>query len=196
MAEGRDSAATAAESGPLDGRPGTGCDAAVMVGHPHTGKITLRGDATDQAFLDAVKEAVGVAPPTSANTVAGAGHDAVLWLGPDEWLLVTREGRQTKAEAALRAALDGQHASIVDTSDARTTIRLHGTRARDVLAKGCPLDLHPRVFGPGQCAQTILARVDVLIHQRDDVPTYDIHVACSFARHLWDWLVDAAKEFS
>ncbi len=196
MAEGRDSAAAPAERSPLDGRPGTGCDAAVMVEHPHTGKITLRGDATDQAFLDAVQEAVGVAPPKTPNAIAGAGHDAVLWLGPDEWLVVTREGRQTKTEAALRAALDGQHASIVDTSDARTTIRLHGTHARDVLAKGCPFDLHPRAFGPGQCAQTILARADVLIHQRDDTPTYDIHVACSFARYLWDWLVDAAKEFS
>jgi sarcosine oxidase subunit gamma len=85
---------------------------------------------------------------------------------------------------------------VVNTTDARTTIRIHGTHARDILMKGCPLDLHPREFGPGQCAQTIVAKADVLIHQRDDVPTYDIYVLCSFARYLWDWLVDAAKEFS
>ena len=181
---------------PLDGRPGTGVDTAVMVEHPHAGKINLRGDAADLAFLDAVKTAVGTSPPTEANTVAATGRNEVLWLGPDEWLIVTPEGEQGTMAAALGEALGGRHISIVDTTDARTMIRLHGAHARDVLMKGCPLDLHPRVFGPGQCAQTVVAKADVLVHQRDESPTYDIYVLCSFARYLWDWLVDAAKEFS
>ncbi len=185
-----------AAASPLDGRPGTGIDTAVMVEHPHAGKINLRGDPADQAFLDAVRDAAGAAPPTDANTVATAGRNEILWLGPDEWLVVTPEGEQGAMETALGAALAGQHVSVVDTTDARTTIRMHGAHARDVLVKGCPLDLHPRAFGPGQCAQTIIAKADVLIHQRDDAPTYDIYVLCSFARYLWDWLVDAAREFS
>ena len=185
-----------AEASPLDGRPGTGADTAVMVQHAHLGKINLRGDAGDHAFVDAVRQAAGAAPPTDANTVAIAGRNEILWLGPDEWLIVTPEGGQGAMEAALGAALAGQHVSVVDSTDARTTIRLHGAHARDVLMKGCPLDLHPRAFGPGQCAQSIVAKADVLIHQRDDAPTYDIYVLCSFSRYLWDWLVDAAKEFS
>ena len=128
--------------------------------------------------------------------LAASGRNAILWLGPDEWLIVTPVGEQGAMETALGAALAGQHVSVVDTTDARTMIRIHGAHARDVLMKGCPLDLHPRAFGPGQCAQTIIAKADVLIHQRDDAPTYDIYVLCSFARYLWDWLVDAAKEFS
>ena len=185
-----------AATSPLDGRPGTGIDTAVMVEHPHAGKINLRGDAADQAFLDAVKGAAGTAPPIDANTVAAAGRNEILWLGPDEWLVVMPPGKQSAMAAALGEALAGRHVSVVDTTDARTTIRIHGARARDVLMKGCPLDLHPRAFGPGRCAQTIIAKVDVVIHQRDDAPTYDIYVLCSFARYLWDWLVDAAKEFS
>ena len=184
------------EISPLDGRAGSGADTAVIVEHPHLGKINLRGDSGDKAFMDAVAEAVGAAPPLEANTVVKAGKKTILWLGPDEWLVVTPEGKQDKAEATLANALEGQHVSIVDGSDARTTIRLHGANARDVLMKGCPLDLHPRVFGPGQCAQSILAKADVLIHQLDDAPTYDIYVLCSFSRYLWDWLADAAKEFS
>jgi sarcosine oxidase subunit gamma len=181
---------------PLDGRPGTGADTAVMVEHPHAGKIDLRGDAADQAFLDAVKHAVGAAPPADANTVATDGHNEILWLGPDEWLVVTPEDAQGAMEAALGEALAGRHVSVVDTTDARTTIRIHGAHAREVLMKGCPLDLHPRAFGPGRCAQSVIAKADVLIHQRDDAPTYDIYVLCSFSRYLWDWLVDAAREFS
>lgn len=182
-------------SSPLDGRPGTGRNTVVMVEHPHLGKITLRGDAADPAFADGVAGVVGAAPPTEANTVAVANGNEIHWLGPDEWLVVTAAEKQPELEASLRLALAGRHVAIVDTSDGRTTIRIHGARARDTLAKGCPLDLHPRAFGPGRCAQTLIARADVLIHQRDAVPTYDIHVACSYARYLWDWLVDAAREF-
>lgn len=184
------------EMSPLDGRAGSGVDTAVIVEHPHLGKINLRGDSSDQAFMDAVAEAVGAAPPVEANTVATAGKNTILWLGPDEWLVVTPANKQGEAEAALAGALEGQHVSIVDGTDARTTIRLHGSDARNVLMKGCPLDLHPRIFGPGQCAQSILVKADVLIHQLDDTPTYDIFVLCSFSRYLWDWLADAAKEFS
>ncbi len=187
---------TATETSPLDGRAGSRADSAVIVEHPHLGKIDLRGDPGDTAFMDAVTEAIGATPPVTANTVATAGKNSILWLGPDEWLVVTPEGKQGQAESALRTELEGQHVSIVDTTDARTTIRLHGANARNVLMKGCPLDLHPRAFAPGQCAQSILAKADALIHQLDDAPTYDIYVLCSFSRYLWDWLADAAKEFS
>lgn len=187
---------TASEMSPLDGRTGSGAETVVIVEHPHLGKINLRGDSGDQAFMVAVAETVGAAPPVEANTVATAGKNTIFWLGPDEWLVVTAEGKQGELEAALAGALEGHHVSIVDGTDARTMIRLHGSDARNVLMKGCPLDLHTRVFGPGQCAQSILAKTDILLYQRDDAPTYDIYVLCSFAHYLWDWLADAAKEFS
>lgn len=184
------------EASPLSGRPGAGRESVVLVEHSHFGKVNLRGDAKDPSFLDAVRKAVGVAPPVDANTVATAVGNEILWLGPDEWLVVTPAGAQLAMEAALAEGLAGQHTSIADTSDNLTTIRIHGERARDVLAKGCPMDLHPRAFGPGRCAQSIVAKADVLLHQRDESPTYDLYVRCSFARYLWDWLVDAAQEFA
>lgn len=187
---------TQTEMSPLDGRAGSGADTAVIVEHPHLGKVNLRGDPGDQTFMHAVAGVIGAAPPVAANTAVKADKNSILWLGPDEWLIITPEGKQGVMEAALRSALESQHVSVVDGTDARTTIRLHGANARDVLMKGCPLDLHPRVFGPGQCAQSILTKADVLIHQLDDTPTYDIYVLCSFSRYLWDWLADAAKEFS
>lgn len=189
-------AEAAKETSPLANRPGSNAETAVIVERPHLGKINLRGDTGDEAFLDAVAEAVGAAPPVEANTVAPADDNAILWLGPDEWLVVTPPGEQADMEAGLRKALADLHVSVVDTSDARTTIRLHGADARNVLMKGCPLDLHPRVFRPGQCAQSLLAKADAIIHQIDDAPTYDIYVLCSFSRYLWDWLADAAREFS
>jgi len=65
--------------------------------------------------------------------------------------------------------------------------------ARGVLAQGCPLDLHPRAFRAGACAQSLLAGIDVLLHQRDDAPSYDLQVRWSHAAYLWAWLAAAAQ---
>jgi sarcosine oxidase subunit gamma len=124
-------------------------------------------------------------PVPAPNRVTTAGERAILWLGPDEYLVVAPDGDDV-------AELTGE--SVVDVSANRTTIELSGPHARDVLEKGMSIDLHPRAFGPGQCAQTLLARAQVILRQLDDRPTYHVLVRGSFAPYLADWLVDASKE--
>jgi sarcosine oxidase, subunit gamma len=116
------------------------------------------------------------------NRVTGDEHLAALWLGPDEWLLFGT----TRQPAAYRSA--------VDVSAARTALRLHGAAARDLLSKLCSVDLHPRSFAPGHVAQTLVARVQVVVWQLDDEPTYRLLVRNSFADHLAAALLDAAAE--
>lgn len=159
------------------------------------GKINLRVDPTDHDAMAAVRGELGFGLPTEANTVTEGEGLCALWLGPDEWLVTASGAEDAGLLARLDGALAGHHASVVDVSDARTVIELRGARARDVLAKGCGLDLHPRRFRPGHCAQTALARAGVLIHQTSEEPAYDIYVDRSFAQYLWTWLEDAAAEF-
>ncbi len=66
-----------------------------------------------------------------------------------------------------------------------------------VLAKGCPLDLHPRAFPPGSCAGSLLAKASVLIHLVEDEPhpVFDLYVSRSFAHYLWAWIEDAGLEY-
>jgi sarcosine oxidase subunit gamma len=78
----------------------------------------------------------------------------------------------------------------VDVSANRTTIELWGAAAREVLASGCAIDLHPRAFGSGRCAQTLIARAGVILHQFTDEPRYRLYVRPSFARYLAEWLTD------
>ncbi len=170
-------------------------DAGVTLGERRfLGKVDLRGEPTKK-FRDAVAGALGVAPPTAANTAAGDGARTVLWLGPDEWLIVTPPGAEDETARALRAALAGHHVAVTDVSEGRTVIALAGPHARDVLAKGCPIDVHPRVFGAGHCAQSTYGKANVLLHQTSDAPAYDIYVERSFADYLWSWLEDAAAEY-
>ena len=183
---------------PLDGcigPMGGPFDAGVVLGEVRLqGKLNLRGDAGDPAFRAAVASAVGTEPPATPGTVATAGDRAILWLGPDEWLVVTPSGDEAAPLAALAAGLAGLRASATDVSDNYTTVRIAGPKARWVLAKGWPVDLHPAAFGPGRVAQSNLALTNAILRPIDDTPAYEILVRPSFARYLWDWLVDASLE--
>jgi sarcosine oxidase, subunit gamma len=147
---------------------------------------------TELPFLAQVNVRTSADGMPGPNTVAVAGERRTLWLGPDEWLVVSEPGSEAAIEAELRAA---GAASVVDVSANRTTLVLAGPRARDVLMKGCALDLHPRAFGPGRCAQTQIARTQVILEQTGDEPAYRLYVRPSFAAHLAAWLVDAMEEF-
>jgi sarcosine oxidase, subunit gamma len=114
-------------------------------------------------------------PPMAPNTVAG---DA-LWLGPDEWLVLG--GRESDFPDAWAA---------VDVSANRVCLELAGAGAADVLARGCALDLHPSVFPPGHCAQTLVGRAQVILW-RVDADTFRLLVRPSFADYLRAWLRDA-----
>jgi sarcosine oxidase, subunit gamma len=114
-----------------------------------------------------------------------------LRLGPDEWLIVGERAQEADIIARLRQAMAGQRAQILDVTASRTTIELAGVSATELLAKGCGLDLHPRVFQPGQAASTILARTGVILHLVDATPTWRVLVRTSYARYLRDWLTGA-----
>jgi sarcosine oxidase subunit gamma len=171
------------------------CPGAVAAEKPFLGHLDLRGDPAMPAFSAAARSVIGFDLPLDANTVTAGRELAVFWLGPDEWLILTPGGREVAVAQALTAALDGLFAAVTDVSGGQTVITLGGGRARDVLVKGCSLDLHPRVFGPGQCAQTHLARTGVLIRQVDEAPTFEGIVRRSFADYLWRRIEDAAAEY-
>ena len=162
------------------------------------GKIELRGDPADRAFMAAVGRAIDLLLPPEPNTAA-RGDLTALWLRPDAWLLTCPPEALTALAGSLREALADVHAAITDVSDGRVALRLAGPNARDVLAKGCPLDLHPRAFATGSCAQSLLAKASVLLYLQDDDarrgPAFDLYIARSFAHYLFAWLEDAGREY-
>lgn len=163
---------------------------------PFLTQIVLRGDAGDAGFQAAIRSVTGCEVPVTANTVAAVADCSALWLGPDEWLIIGPAAEERRLADGIRAALGPRHASMVDVSASRAVIELGGVKAREVLMKGCGLDLHPRAFGPGQCAQTILARAQIILWQSEAAPRYRILVRNSFAPYLAAWLLDAMAEFS
>ena len=160
------------------------------------GQIDLRGGPSDADTAMAAHQVLGLDLPVTPNTVAVSGDRAALWLSPDEWLVVVPFPTRAQTIDELERALSGRHVSITDVSANRTILELGGPKAREVLAKGCGLDLHPRAFKAGQCAQTVVARSQAVIWQIDETPTYRVLVRPSFAAYLTDFFIDAMKEYA
>jgi sarcosine oxidase, subunit gamma len=167
---------------------------------PFLTMVGLRAEPGSAAAA-ALEAAAGVALPAKVGQVTGdADGTAVLWLGPDEYLLVAPEGI---GAAALVAALGSEPGAVVDLSANRTTLELSGPSARLVLEKGCHADLHPRSFGPGTAITTQLGPVPVLLwHTGEEatgqgtMQTYRVLPRASFADYVARWLLDAMTEFA
>ncbi|MFD3564793.1 sarcosine oxidase subunit gamma [Streptomyces sp. NPDC058686] len=141
-----------------------------------------------------LEKTLGAPLPREYGETTSSGAHTAFWLGPDEWLVLSR-AEATSVAAELREALAADPGSVVDVSANRTTLELSGPVARQVLEKGCPLDLHPRVFGPGRAVSTTVGPIALLLWQVDDGPTYRLLPRSSFADYLARWLIDAMSEY-
>ena len=156
--------------------------------------VNLRGNAGDPAFREAVSRALGLELPVQPCTSAANAGLRLVWVGPDDWFVVGPKGEAALIEAKLRQALAGQHYAVTDVSGGYTVLHLSGVPARDVLAQGCPLDLHPRVFGPGSSAGSLFFKASVWLWQTDEAPVYEVLVRSSFRGYVWLMLERATQE--
>ncbi|HEY2041935.1 MAG TPA: sarcosine oxidase subunit gamma family protein [Jatrophihabitans sp.] len=163
---------------------------------PFLTQLNLRLDPSGPA-ADPVAKVLGVAIPTIPCTSVRSGLYEVLWLGPDEWLILAPPGSEAELGTALREAIGPEHGAVTDVSAQRTAVQLSGPGARELLAKGCSIDLHPRVNPVGSCVQTLLAQTGIIIVARDHTATdFLLLVRSSFAEYFAAWLVDASIELT
>ena len=145
-------------------------------------------------LAERVQALFGIALPAGPKRVT-AGKLAFIGTGPSQWLAVEQASGDPQAFAdKLKQDLAG-FASVSDQSDARAVIHVSGPAARQSLVKGLPVDLHPRVFGPGDAALTQIALIGAHIWQIDETPTYEIAVFRSLAGSFADWLIASAAEY-
>jgi sarcosine oxidase subunit gamma len=155
--------------------------------------VNLRAAVGDGCLVTDLQQALGIELSLTPNRWCGDERMAGIWLGPDEWLLMAPDGEARDIEQAIRDARPfDPWLSVVDLSHAYSGFSVSGSRMRDTLARGCPLDLHARSFGRSDCAQSMLAKAAVLLRCMDDAPCFELWVRNSFARYTALWLLDAA----
>lgn len=186
-------------AGPLASRSALFGEGVALAPRPFLGRLNLRAPLDSASMATALEEVAGRdGPPPSwplpANRWMALGPQRQLvWLGPDEALLLGSDAEIAAARVQIHAVMGRAPGSVTDVSDGAATIRLSGPHAAEVLAKGCPLDL--AALEAGAAVQTLLGRQDMLLLVSEAGQDYDIHVRASLAGFVWDWLADAAEEF-
>lgn len=156
--------------------------------------VNLRGNAEDPTFRAAVSQALNLELPFQpCSSVADAVH-RLVWVGPDDWFVIGPKGQASAIESRLRTALADMHHAVTDVSGGYTVLHLSGTPVREVLAQGCPLDLHPRVFRPGDSAGSLFFKTSIWLWQTDEAPTYEVLVRSSFMGYFWLMLERSTQE--
>ena len=174
----------------LEGVSDTGAGGLKLSVQPLRGMVTLRADLSDAAVAGAVKTAVGSDMPDVRKAT-----ETALWMSPDELLLLTPYGEAVAAVDKLTEALSGVHHLAVDVSDARTMFKLEGDAAREVLAKGAPVDLARDQFSIGDLRRTRISHVAAAFWQSGESPdVFEIICFRSYASYLWEWLEESSRE--
>lgn len=157
--------------------------------------IDLRGKADDKAFMKNAAAVLGVGLPTQPRTSAKKGNITVLWLSIDQWLITAPLKTRDKLLQDLNKKLKRNFCLVCDVSDARTIIRLMGDQVREVVIKGCTVDVTLPDFKPGTVRRMLFAEVGALCHFVGSNPdTVDLYVFRSYANYVWEWLLQTAHE--
>lgn len=153
--------------------------------------IVVRGVATDAAFVAGASKALGAPLPTTPCARVTADGLDVMWVSPDEWLVVAPRDRLSALLTALRTALAGSRHQVVDNSGGYTLIHLRGANARDVLAHCTVFDLDKLI--PGRAVGTTFGKVSLYMYS--DGAGYGLIVRRSYAEYVWTFLERAALPY-
>lgn len=159
---------------------------------PSAVQLNLRLDATRVSLLPEVADVLGVELPAALSSVTTTGGRTVIWLGPNEWLVIDRSGARS-LEALLREVV-GDNGAVIDQSGQRVSLLLEGD-VPGLLAKGTAIDLHPRVFLENTAVQAMLGQaVVILVSRSADSSKVELIARTSFAPYVADWLLDALED--
>ena len=144
-----------------------------------------------EAALTAASGALGFVLPQTPCRSASLGDRHALWLGPDEWLILS--AADDGLAITLEAAMGAHPHSLVEVTHRQIGLVLDGPKVEDVLANGCPLDVALRSFPVGMCTRTIFEKAEIVLW-RTEAHGFHIEVWRSFAPYLIAHLHEAIED--
>ena len=161
---------------------------------PYVNKINLRIDPNNNDHMFSSGKILGAILPTKPNTYVKNEKVKIIWLGPDEWMVVSDQ--ENELFIKLKNELGDLEASVTDVSENRTIIRLSGKKIFTLLSKFLVLDLEKNLGTQSSCAQTLFVKVPILLIRNEDnneIPVIDIFINRSHANFIYNLLVDGTK---
>lgn len=166
---------------------------------PFLAQIGIRAEP-GSASASALESSLGGALPGGVGKVSQVDDGrSVLWLGPDEFLVIARDEADGGPDPAaltdeLVSALGDLPGQVVDLSANRTTLELSGSNAQDVLDKSCRMDLDLVAFPAGTAVNTLIESVGIILWRVEE-NTWRVMPRASFSTHVARWLLDGMREY-
>ncbi len=159
-------------------------------------KINLRIDPNNNFHISACGKVLEAILPTKPNTYIENEKVKIIWLSPDEWLIINK--KQQNLLRDLENTLGSKDSSVTDISENRTIIQISGNKIYKLLSKFLSLDLEEHLSSKSVCAQTLFVKVPVLLvnNFNDKNSQIDIFVNKSHANYVYKLLVDGAKNLN
>ena len=160
-------------------------------------KINLRGNLNNIEFVTNAEKILEMPLPKRAGDTSAKEKITLLWLGPNEWILVSNFeiAKETNIYELEQVLFDGiskpNLGAVTNVTDHFTIFSLSGTNIFKILCKGCPYDFESKNFSDNKAVRTIINHIDVTIHRKNK-NNIDLYVRRSFANYLWNWLKDSA----
>lgn len=123
---------------------------------------------------------------------AQVGTDLSLSVRPERWLVLSEPGLAAATAVRWESMAAGSVAAV-DLSSALVAFCLAGAAAREMLTRGCRLDLDPLVLPARSAAATFIAQVAVTLVVMPGGLL--LLTPSTTARHFREWLVSTARPF-
>ena len=159
-------------------------------------KLIIRGKKRE--FLSAIGKSLNLLLPTEANTSSSSEKLTALWLSPDEWLVYSNEisnpdNNDYQTENLLNKNISKVSlGAVTDVTDQFVLINIKGDKIFDLFETGSPFNFNNFKNKKGSVTQTILAKIDVIIHNQNQNEV-NLFVRRSFSQHLFSWMNDSAS---
>ena len=159
-------------------------------------KLIIRGKKRE--FFSALGKSLNILLPVENNTSTQSQKLSALWLSPDEWMIFTNDTVNKNSnyneieELLIKNISNLNLGAVTDVTDQFLMINLKGEKAYSLFQTGSPFNFNEFKNKKGAVTQTILAKIDVIIHNQDKNDV-NLFVRRSFSEHLFSWMTDAAS---
>jgi len=126
-----------------------------------------------------------------SSKVSSNKDTRILWSAPNTWLVVSRKKDIIKT---IKKKCSNEDFAVTDISHSRSTIQIKGSKAKEVLKKGCPINFNE--FEKNNCAGSVFHGINIVIDCIENNPqTFNLITLRSFGESFYHHVTDASLEF-
>ena len=129
--------------------------------------------------------------PMENSKVESNKETRILWSAPRTWFIISKKENIINN---IKEKCTDENFAITDISHSRAVIQIKGLQAREILKKGCPLNINE--FKTNNCAGTVFHGISIVVDLIDNNPdTFNLLTLRSFGESFYHHITDAALEF-